>query len=218
MLLGLLALLLLLGGISWAMYGAGNSGGEVEVPDVVGLEEQAARQRLTDAGLRVEISKRESSAGEEGKVLEQSVAAGESVEQGSRVGLTVGEGSKVEVPDIPYGATEDEARAELEALGLELGSTGQTPSDQIPAGGVVAQDPLPGVEVEPGAAVNITLSSGPAPAPEPTVAAPQQSPTQQPSNGQGPSGNQGGGNAPSADEIQEQVQDQLEDQREDAGD
>lgn len=219
MLLGLLALLLLLGGIAWAMYGAGNSGaGEVEVPDVVGLEEEAARQQLTDAGLQVEVSKKESSPGDEGKVLDQSVSAGESVERGARVGLTVGEGpSRVEVPDIPYGATEAEARAELEDLGLTLGSTSQAPSDQIPNGGVVAQDPLPGVQVEPGTAVNITLSSGPAPAPapEPTVAVPQQqAPTQQPSDGQGPSSSsgsdkQGGGDLPSGDDIQKQVEKQL---------
>ncbi len=220
-LLGLLALLLLLGGIAWAMYGAGNSGaGEIGVPDVVGLEEEAARQQLANAGLKAEVSKKESSAGDEGKVLDQSVSAGESVKKGSTVSLSVGAGpSRIEVPDIPYGATQNEARADLEDLGLTLGSTSQTPSDQVPAGGVVAQDPLPGVQVEPGTAVNITLSSGPAPAPapEPTVATPQQqAPTQQPSNGQGPSsssgsGNQSGQDLPSGDDIQKQVEKQLKD-------
>lgn len=242
-LLGLLALLLLLGA-GWTISKSfhdfrfadvfGNSGGgarQVEVPDVVGLQEEAARQQLTDVGLRAEVSKKESSAGEEGEVLDQSVSAGERAERGSSVRLTVGEGtSKVEVPDIPYGATEDEARTELEDLGLKLGSTSETPSDQIQTGGVIAQDPLPGVQVEPGTAVNITLSSGPAPtpapapapAPEPTVAAPQQQaptqqpdPAQQPSNGQEPSSpgssNQSGQDLPSADEIQEQVQEQIED-------
>ncbi|HEX2728234.1 MAG TPA: Stk1 family PASTA domain-containing Ser/Thr kinase [Rubrobacteraceae bacterium] len=225
-LLGLLALLLLFGGLAWAWYGAGDSGGGVEVPDVVGLEEEAARQQLTNAGLQAEVSKKESSADEVGKVLSQSVTAGESVEKGSSVRLTVGEApSKVKVPDIPYGATEDEARTELEDLGLKRGSTSETPSDQIQAGGVVAQDPLPGVQVEPGTAVNITLSTGPspAPAPEPTVAAPQQqAPTQQPnpeqpsSSGPGSgqpssgSGDQGGQDLPSQDEIQKQVQDQIE--------
>ncbi|HET7478521.1 MAG TPA: Stk1 family PASTA domain-containing Ser/Thr kinase [Rubrobacteraceae bacterium] len=218
-LLGLLALLLLLGA-GWTLsQGFGNSGGgEVAVPDVVGLKEDAARQKLTDAGLDASVSKQESSADKEGEVLEQSVAAGKKVQEGSSVGLTVGEGtSKVAVPDIPYGATPDQARSQLEEAGLTLGSQSQTPSDQVSAGGVVAQDPLPGVQVEKGTAVNITLSSGPAqaPAPEPTVAAPQQSgPSQQSDSSQQGSPNSGDQNGsqpdvPSADDLQKQIQKQI---------
>jgi len=188
----LLLALLLIGGLAWTLNQGGETGGSgrVEVPNVVDLRRDEATRRLEDAGFKVAVTERESPAGKENIVLAQSVPGGERAERGSNVELTVGAGpSTVEVPDIPYGATAEEARAQLEDLGLKLGGVSEAPSDTIAAGGVVAQNPLPGVAVEPGAAVDITLSSGPAPAPapEPTV---QQTVPVPPD--QGDSGNGGG--------------------------
>lgn len=67
----------------------------------------------------------------------------------------------VEVPDIPYNATEKEAKEMLEGEGLELGAVEREPNDDYDKGGVFYQDPLPEVEVEEGSDVGITLSSGP---------------------------------------------------------
>jgi len=67
----------------------------------------------------------------------------------------------VAVPDIPYNATEDEARKMLGESGLELGEVQKKPNDEYEEGGVFYQDPLPGVEVKEGSRVGITLSSGP---------------------------------------------------------
>lgn len=67
----------------------------------------------------------------------------------------------VQVPDIPYNATEKEAREMLEGAGLELGKVEKEPNEDYDEGGVFLQDPLPAVEVEEGSEVGITLSSGP---------------------------------------------------------
>lgn len=67
----------------------------------------------------------------------------------------------VQVPDIPYNATEKEAREMLEGAGLELGKVEKEPNDDYDKGGVFLQDPLPAVEVEEGSEVGITLSDGP---------------------------------------------------------
>lgn len=185
----LLALLLLFGGVAWAMLqdgsnsvaGSNGNGGaeQVKVPDVVDLKEDAARSKLSDAGFKVNVSREESSADKEGLVLRQSVSAGQSKDKGSKVGIVVGKGpSTVQAPDIPYGATADKARSELEGLGLKLGATSETSSSDIAAGGVVAQDPYPGTAVQKGSAVDITLSSGPAqtPAPAPSQSGASSSP------------------------------------------
>jgi sortase A len=67
----------------------------------------------------------------------------------------------VQVPDIPYNATEQEAEEMLEGAGLKLGKVEKEPNDEYDKGGVFLQDPLPAVEVEEGSEVGITLSSGP---------------------------------------------------------
>lgn len=72
----------------------------------------------------------------------------------------------VQIPDIPYNATEQEAEKMLESEGLKLGKVEKEPNDEYDRGGVFLQDPLPAVEVEEGSEVGITLSSGPKKEPE----------------------------------------------------
>jgi eukaryotic-like serine/threonine-protein kinase len=57
------------------------------------------------------------------------------------------------------GKTEAQARSDLEAAGLELGTVKKDSSSRRP-GTVIAQNPDPGAEVEVGRAVDITVSSG----------------------------------------------------------
>ncbi|MBA3610764.1 MAG: Stk1 family PASTA domain-containing Ser/Thr kinase [Rubrobacter sp.] len=190
--LALVAALLLLAGVAWALTGglgvgdgAGGGGGQVEVPDVEGQRLDEARNDLEQAGFEVDVERRESAAGDDGVVLDQSVNGGDRARRGSPIALTVGEGpSSVAVPDIPYGATPDEAQAQLEEAGLKLGDQSEASSDTVAEGGVVLQDPLPDVEVESGTAVDITLSTGPAAAPEqaPATEDPVQDPAQAPTS------------------------------------
>lgn len=69
-------------------------------------------------------------------------------------------GGSVPVPDvtgIPY----LEARAAVDAAGLTAGERTELPHPDVAAGTVLAQAPLPGQRLQPGAAVRFAVSSGP---------------------------------------------------------
>jgi eukaryotic-like serine/threonine-protein kinase len=133
----------------------------VRVPTVKGQTERAARQRLTEAGFEVGVHRRESSEGDTGKVIEQSVPGGKKAKRGSKVLLTVGEGQQVtKVPDLtglPYSKAENR----LEEAGYLLGGVEEATSQTVPAGVVMKQDPPPGAPLAPGSYVYLTDSVGP---------------------------------------------------------
>jgi serine/threonine-protein kinase len=132
-----------------------------KVPDVVGLTEQAARERLAEAGFDTEARRRESPDEDAGRVLEQSVPAGEEAEEGSKVLVTVGEAPETaKVPDL-IGLSYPEAENALEQAGLLLGGVKEAPSDTVPTGAIMKQDPSPGTRLDAGAYVYLTTSVGP---------------------------------------------------------
>ena len=133
----------------------------VRVLAVKGMTEQAARQRLTEAGFEVGVHRRESSEEDTGKVIEQSVPGGKEAKRGSKVLLMVGEGQQVtKVPDLrslPY----SEAENRLEEAGYLLGGVEEATSQTVPAGVIMKQDPPPGTTLTPGSYVYLTASVGP---------------------------------------------------------
>jgi hypothetical protein len=176
-----LALLIVLGGVGWALsQGVWDSTPEKTgraVPDVEGLSEEQAQRELAAAGFEVEAQRRESSAADASKVLEQSPAAGKRVERGSRVIIEVGEGpSTTRVPDL-VGLSVSEAKATLGEANLTVGLQSRVPSDTASEGAIVEQGYPPGTEVEPETPVNIGVSSGPQ-----RVAAPDASSTPSPTS------------------------------------
>ena len=71
---------------------------------------------------------------------------------------TAGEG--IPVPDL-YGEQWAEAESTLQVLGLRLGEMRRVASMGTEPGRVLAQDPLPGQQLLPGAAVSLGVSDGP---------------------------------------------------------
>jgi serine/threonine-protein kinase len=131
-----------------------------QVPAVVGSERAAAEQELRDADFEVQVDERESSIDEEGMVMSQNPGGGEQIEVGSGVTITVGTGpSNVLVPNL-FGTTRAEARSILEGNGLQLGTTTREYNDQVAEGDIFFQDFAEGQSVEPGTAVNVTVSLG----------------------------------------------------------
>ena len=131
------------------------------MPAVKGLGAQEARERLAAAGFEVGVRHREGTEEGNGKVLEQSVAGGKEADEGSTILLTVGEGpGDVETPDL-VGLTYPEAENKLERAGLLLGGVTEAPSDTVPAGVIVAQDPAAGATLGPDTYVRLTTSVGP---------------------------------------------------------
>ena len=143
--------------------------GQNEVPPVDGDTLEEARRNLSDAGFEVAVTEAESATNQAGLILSQDPVAGSTVDVGSRVEIVVGTGpAPVEAPNL-YGYTLDEAAAQLQGIGLALGGYDTAPSDEVTEGGIVAQSVAPGVSVQPGTAVGVTLSSGPALIPVPNV-------------------------------------------------
>jgi serine/threonine-protein kinase len=131
------------------------------VPDVVGSGGQEAEQALEAEGFQVEVAERESSFDDQNRVMGQNPSGGARAEVGSGVTITVGTGpSSVPVPRL-YGSTPAQARSALQGAGLSLGTVTRDYNNDVTQGGIYFQDPSGGENVEPGTAVNITVSLGP---------------------------------------------------------
>ena len=144
----------------------------VSVPDVVGLDEAAARRELRAQGLVASVVRIRSQE-PEGQVVAQLPRAGAEVRRGSRVRINVSEGPSpttapptVSVPDL-VGLDEGQARSRLRAQGL-LASVVRVES-QEPEGQVVAQLPRPGTQARRGSRVRINVSEGPPPTTAPAM-------------------------------------------------
>ncbi len=116
---------------------------QVAVPDVVDLDQVAAKKRIEDAGLKVTTSDEESDK-PEGTVTRQSPGGGEKVDEGSTVILTVSVGiGNATLPDLA-GRSEQEARDILKAAGFTtVGPPVLEESDQQEPGKVIRTDPGP---------------------------------------------------------------------------
>ena len=141
---------------------------QVEVPDVTGDSEDNARSALEGAGLRVGKITREESGEAPGTVIEQSPAAGEQVDKGDAVDLTVAQPTAI--PDV-VDLTEEEAQAELEDAGFEVRVRDQTVTDPAEEGLVLEQTPAAGEERRQGSRVTIVVGrvAESTPTPSPTT-------------------------------------------------
>jgi hypothetical protein len=134
---------------------------EVKVPGVEGSNVQEASERLADAGFETEVRPRQSPEADAGKVFEQSVPGGKEAKEGSKVFLTVGETPVLaEVPDL-VGLSYPEAENRLEEADLLLGGVEEAPSETVPAGVIIRQNPPPGTTLDMGTYVYLTTSVGP---------------------------------------------------------
>jgi eukaryotic-like serine/threonine-protein kinase len=132
-----------------------------EVPDVAGSARDEAQQALKNADFEVAIEEQESSFEEQNRVVGQDPSGGRRAEVGSRVTITVGTGpSSVPVPRL-YGSTPAQAESVLQGAGLTLGAQSRDYSSDVAEGGIFFQNPSVGANVEPGTAVDVTVSLGP---------------------------------------------------------
>lgn len=105
-----------------------------------------------------------------GQVVEQSPRSGSTLSEGDTLHVTVSLGpTLVAVPDLK-GVPEAEARAQIEAAGLNAGPSSTTTDEEVPAGAVVSAGPAPGQEapasdgtVPRGTELALVVSTGPAP-------------------------------------------------------
>jgi beta-lactam-binding protein with PASTA domain len=129
----------------------------VELPRLTGLTVSTAQARLRELGLRAKVL-RVDSPEQEGMVLEQSPLAGEALERGAVVTLTVSAGpATMAVPDV-VGLDEGSARSQLEAAGFEVATVDEPTSDPASDGVVVGQSPSAGTQAKAGTAVTLRVA------------------------------------------------------------
>lgn len=164
----ILGVFALLAWLLWNNLLGGDEARVVRVPDVVGMQEGAARDALEDRGLEVEVVRRRTNR-PAGMVTAQDPEGGERLEQGEPVEITVSEGRRqTTVPDL-IGLSQDEAEDELDDARLRLGDVATEPSDEVEEGLVITQSPEPGEEADVRSRVDIVLSGGPEPVRVPSV-------------------------------------------------
>ena len=132
--------------------------GTVRVPSVQGYATALAIRQLEKRGLEATVERRPSESIDSGHAIRTVPGAGEEVEKGERVTLFISSGpERVTVPDVT-GLSRDSAEAELTDAGFT--PLVQEQESQEPEDEVISQDPAAGVDLERGATVTITVSTG----------------------------------------------------------
>jgi len=138
----------------------GSSLANIAVPDLSGLTVQQAQSQLSADKLQLGAQTPQTSDRPTGTVVAQQPAAGEMLAQNQAVNITVSSGkAQSTVPQLVSLMSSSAAQIALQDANLQLGTVTTDVSDQ-PAGYVIAQDPVPGTQVNAGTLVNITVSSG----------------------------------------------------------
>ena len=143
---------------------SGKSEGGVTVPDTMNKSLAEAVSELEAEGFQTERKEGYSETVPEGNVMSQSPEGGTKAERGSTVTITISQGpqdSKVAVPDV-LGMLPDEAQATLEAVGLVGKVEEVSDDDETMVGKVIGLSYSIGTQVEPGTAISIYVSTGPA--------------------------------------------------------
>ncbi|MDQ3982011.1 MAG: PASTA domain-containing protein, partial [Actinomycetota bacterium] len=170
--LAALLILALFGVVAYLLANNFLGGDEVNVPNVVGLDQEDAEERLEKRGFDVDVEERPSNR-KDGKVFRQDPEGGEDAEEGSVITIFVSTGPEpFVVPDVRGEMLED-ARDILREADLRVGQVTPQESEE-PEGTVLDQAPAPPDEVEPGDAVLLFVSGGPAEIPAPSVVGQQE--------------------------------------------
>ena len=136
---------------------------ENPMPDVVGKEFQIAKTELSNLHLNLNVMREETYSPDvpEGQVMQSSPAAGEPLNKGDTVVLTVSKGPETKPLTVPNFVTMhiDDAAQQAKALGLTVGEHQYEFSDK-PEGTVIGQSIQQGTEVQSGTEIVFTVSKG----------------------------------------------------------
>ena len=136
-------------------------GEEMEMPNLRGLKQSEAIDRLQQMGLRLGSAYETFSDEDAGTVISQDPRSGTRISKGQSVDITVSKGQKIKKVSVPNvkGVPSDRAHTMIEGSGLKVGSVSEEASTQA-VGTVVSQSPAAGAEADSGSAVSLVISSG----------------------------------------------------------
>jgi serine/threonine-protein kinase len=140
----------------------------VEVPSVVGQQQDLAESQLRAAGLIPDVEQRDSDE-PEGQVIAQDPGAGSSVKKRTVVTIVVSTGAgSATVPNL-VGLSQDDAKADLRAAGLSVLVVKRTTTDENEDGIVLDQSPAVGTRLQQGESVTVFVGKFEAPPPTTTT-------------------------------------------------
>lgn len=133
----------------------------VSVPDLKGKTIAEATTSLTN--VQLVLGQQDAKADDnapKGTIISQDPAAGENIEQGQAINVTISSGKEqTTVPDLVDLARVDDARIALTDARLILGKQTEVDSDK-PEGTIVSQSVSPNSSVDVGTRVDVEISSG----------------------------------------------------------
>ena len=134
--------------------------GAISIPSVVGYDEAAAINTLTDAGFKYVRNYNYDDTVETGKVISQTPDGNTAGKEGDTVTIIVSQGKEQKkVPSI-VGKSQADAENLITAAGLVVGDITEQNSDTVAAGNVIEQNPETGSNVDSGSPVNFIISLG----------------------------------------------------------
>lgn len=129
---------------------------KIEMPDVVGMQENEANETLVSDGLSVTVDYEHNDSTPEGEVLSQSIGAGSEVKRGDEIIITVATKSEViAVPDV-VGKLQSDAEKEITDNKLTADVNNIT-GDILPGGIVISQIPKAGINLKENGVVTINI-------------------------------------------------------------
>jgi beta-lactam-binding protein with PASTA domain len=168
--LGIIAGALLVLGLGAWWYATQGPGAYTTVPTFDNTTEAEARQALDSIGLLVDLEREYSDDIAEGFVIRTDPAAQAQVPNGSTVALVVSLGPRIETVPRVVGITQGDAIESILDAGFdEVGEITEVYDDHVPAGEVMAANPVAGEMVPHSTRIALTVSLGPEPITIPDV-------------------------------------------------
>lgn len=131
------------------------------VPDVRGIKQRDAELQIKNAGLAVgRIDEQYSPDVPADTIISQNPRPPAQVNKGTAIDLVVSKGvgpRKLTLPDF-RGSPLSTVTSQLESLKLKTGTVTEVPSDKFPPGTITGQNPAPGLEVQEGSAVDLSVA------------------------------------------------------------
>jgi beta-lactam-binding protein with PASTA domain/serine/threonine protein kinase len=150
------------GGAAWYWNDARTP--SFEVPRLLNLSEQRAREAVSQYGWRIETVEERKDGSEPGTVLATDPPPGESLREGGTLELTISLGNTLaRVPQDLVGKPLAEAQAALQQAGGFTVAVTQQFDETVPADTVIALGPDVPAEVPKGGEVALVVSQGPEP-------------------------------------------------------
>ena len=136
--------------------------GEIEIPNVVGMDGETAYNTLLQAGFDPDDEPEYSDTVPEGQVISQSPAAKNSAKKGDRVVYKVSMGAQTIVVSVPsvLNYTQEIAVQTLSQNGLAVGTITTKYSNDVTVGCVISQGVSAGTQVTEGTKVDLVVSLG----------------------------------------------------------